>query len=239
MKCEIVIQIIDIVVQALAILVSAGISILITNKQIKNQNKETYRPRLKVKSIINRHHNSDRSEYMIFSYYYKETKETFNSYISIELENIGNGLANDITFYDLIHGERCAACQSLDSESNQQIHSTEEVPKNTSISLPFLVTLNRENILNDDNIDNDFALLICNYKDLNNNNYKLLIYYSAKKMDKNVKDSNGKIIENACKIDFYYHQEGTYHFKAMAEKYKKGYKKIEEMINEKDKCLRK
>ena len=237
--CEMIIQIIDIIVQAFAIIVSASISIIITNKQIRNQNKETYRPRLKVNSITNRRHSSKRSEYMVFSYYYKSNKEDFNSYISIELENIGNGLANDITFYDLIHAERCAACQSLNSESNQQIHSTEEVPKDASISLPFWVTLNRENILNVYNTNNDFALLICNYKDLNNNNYKLLIYYSAKKIDKDIKDSNGKMIKNACKIDFYYHQEETYHFKAMMEKYKENYEKIEKMIKSEDKILRK
>lgn len=102
MGSQIVVQIIDIVVQALAIISSAAISIYITNKQIRNQNKETYRPRLKVKSIINRQHDSTRSEYMSFSYYYKKTNKNFNSYITIILENIGNGLANDITFYDLI-----------------------------------------------------------------------------------------------------------------------------------------
>lgn len=238
MGSQIVVQIIDIVVQALAIISSAAISIYITNKQIRNQNKETYRPRLKVKSIINRQHDSTRSEYMSFSYYYKKTNKNFNSYITIILENIGNGLANDITFYDLIHGERCAACQSINNEYNQQIFSTEEVPKDKTLNIPFWITLDYNTLLKEDNEHNDFTLLICNYKDLNCNNYKLLIYYSAKDLDKNAEDEHGEIIENACKIHFYYYQEGTNHFKRMIEKYKSNYEKILTMIEKEDKYLK-
>lgn len=239
--CEIIIQIIGIIVQAIAIITSAGISIFITNKQIKNQNKETYRPRLKVKSIINRQHTSDRSEYMVSSYYYEVNKEYFNSYISIELENIGNGLANDITFYDLIHGKRCASCQTLDLDYNQRIYSTEEVPKDKATAFPFWITLNSENIINENNSrsESDFTLLVCNYKDLNNNNYKILIYYSAKKLDDNFENEYEEIMENTYKIDFYYYQEGTYHFKRMIDRYNDNYKKIETMIKKEDKYLRK
>ena len=238
---EMIIQIVDIFVQAIAIIASGGISIFITNKQIKNQNKETYRPRLKLKTICNRHHTSNRPEYMAFSYKYSERKEKFNSYILICLENIGNGLANDITFYDLIHGERCAACQTLDLDYNQRIYSTEEVPKGKTIAFPFWITLNSEYILNENNSrsESDFTLLICNYKDLNNNNYKILIYYSPKKLDDTLEDEAGEIIENACKIDYYYYQEGTYHFKKMVDRYNDNYKKIETIIKKEDKYLRK
>lgn len=61
-----------------------------TNKQIKNQNKETYRPRLKLKNIKVVEYNINDIYLYAHSVGFKEKKEGISLYVDITLENIGN-----------------------------------------------------------------------------------------------------------------------------------------------------
>ena len=74
----------------------------------------------------------------------------------------------------------------------------------------------------------DCVLLICNYRDLNKNNYKILIGIILKKVDWNESfDLKEEHIEKMI-FDYYYYQEDTKQFKGMINKkmYKNKYKKV-------------
>jgi hypothetical protein len=62
-----------------------------TNKQIKNQNKETYRPRLKLNNIEVVEHDLDKYYLYAYSKHYNEESDSITLYVDIILENIGNG----------------------------------------------------------------------------------------------------------------------------------------------------
>ena len=72
----------------------------------------------------------------------------------------------------------------------------------------------------------DFALIICNYKDLNNNDYNVLIGI----IGKNIYQSD--MLEENIIIDYYYYQEDTKEFNGMVEKYKNNYRRIIKQIKD-------
>ena len=79
------------------------------------------------------------------------------------------------------------------------------------------------------NSDGDFILNLCNYEDLNRNNYKILIGYTIKNIEKAENSPKDRIY-----FDYYYYQEGTKEYNYMVNKYKSQYEKIVETIrNEK------
>ena len=82
-----------------------------TNKQIENQNKETYRPRLSLKSIRSVPNDDYERHLYAHSVNFDENKEKAVLYVDVVLENIGNGIANDISFYTLNSGEKCLGIQ--------------------------------------------------------------------------------------------------------------------------------
>lgn len=202
-----------------------------TNKQIKNQNKETYRPRLKLLSAnrVNFDH-SNYHKYYAHSLYYTDKNSKASITLKIELENIGNGLANDLQFYMLNSGEKCVGHQWLDNDKNQILSSTEEIPKGNKKEIIFDLNFNRDRLKKqEDGFDgDDCVLLICNYRDLNKNNYKILIGIILKKVDWNESfDLKEEHIEKMI-FDYYYYQEDTKQFKGMINKkmYKNKYKKV-------------
>ena len=225
----------------ITILVSIGATIINirlvnknTNKQIENQNKETYRPRLKLNEIKIVEHNINQRYLYAYSKKYDKEENSIDVYVDITLENIGYGIANDITFYMLNNGDKCFGIQSISKENNQVLNSTIEIPKENKDTIKFLFSFNR-NSINDDlnDFDNDdFIILICNYKDLNGNNYEMLIGFILKKYEPfNIEEDeneNYKIYNNG-KYNFYYYQEETKEFKGMINKdiYKENYKKIQ------------
>ena len=205
-----------------------------TNKQIENQNRETYRPRLRLKNIKVVEHNINDRYLYAHSLGFKEKKEGISLYVDITLENIGNGIANDLSFYMLNSGNKCLGIQVENKDENQVLNSTLEIPKDKSETIKFLFNFNREQLNGDNNSldDDDAILLVCNYKDLNNNNYKILIGYILKKyepfkMEMAEYDEIYKIY-NDGKYNMYYYQEDTDSYKGMVEKelYKENYKNI-------------
>lgn len=219
-----------------------GVSILIaianvwivninTNKQIKAQNKETYRPRLGLKELTLHDFESEARYLYAYSKEYQEENNNKTFYVDLELENIGNGIANDISFYMLTNGEKCYSYQYIEEAFNQKMNSTLEIPKDRSKIVKFSLNFNIDTCNNEE--EKDFVLLICNYKDLNNNNYKMLIGIILKKYAPLKEDTNGVIavgpdVYGEATFNSYYYQEETEAFKSMTERelYKKYYEKI-------------
>lgn len=213
-----------------------------TNKQIENQNKETYRPRLRIKSI---EESFDMNNHTIYAYsnFYDESKYdkdicVYNDYIHkkffITFENIGNGMANELEFYMLNHGEKCSGYQSLDDSLNQVLNSTIEIPKGSAdkVCLDICFDKNRYKIEDFINEKEDFIIIICNYKDLNNNNYNILFGIILKKvLDDNFYENYG-FSKDSIIFDYYYYQEKTKDYNNMVSRkmYKDNYDKIVKMI---------
>ena len=205
-----------------------------TNKQITNQNKETYRPRIRLKNIKVVEHNINDRYLYAYSTGFKGSEDGISLYVNITLENIGNGIANDLSFYMLNSGYKCLGIQVDNKDENQILNSTIEIPKDKIETIKFLFNFNRKQLNKDkDSIDTDDAiLLICNYKDLNDNNYKILIGYILKKyepfkLELTEYDEIYKIY-NDGKYSMYYYQENTDSYNCMVEKdaYKDNYKKL-------------
>ena len=145
---------------------------------------------------------------------------------------------NDISFYMLNNGERCNEWQPEVKTENLQLDSTMEIPKGSSEIIKFGVhfdyNLIKEQTKDSDN--HDTMVLICNYKDLNNNNYKILIgcilkRYEGAQMRFYHEDNR---IESSFDLnfDYYYYQENTEEYNSMIsmENVKDNYKKIIEEI---------
>ena len=232
-----------IVVSVLATIINIWIVNKNTNKQIANQNKETYRPRLRLREIkIVKDKINERHLYA-YSKQYKEDLNSITLYAEIELENIGYGIANDISFYMLNSGFKCMGIQNCNRNINQHLNSTLEITKDGKEKVNFVFNFKRpENNEEDiEIIDDDFILLICNYKDLNGNDYKILIGFILKNYlplnYEGLEDSDDLYIYNDGKFDFYYYQENTDSYNGMINKemYKKNYKAIIGDINGKTK----
>lgn len=198
-----------------------------TNKQIDNQNRETYKPRLKLKALGAVKKETGKRYLYACSNNYDNNKENVSLYVDIELENIGNGIANDLSFYMLANGKKCLGLQVEDNNMNQELNSTIEIPKGNSQKVKFLFNINIDKIN-----EKETVLLICNYKDLNNNNYKMLIGVILNKYEpftiEYSKKRNLEEVYNAAKFSIYYYQEETEAYKAMVENemYKNYYKEI-------------
>lgn len=190
-----------------------------TNKQIANQNKETYRPRLRLKGFTNIDRSLEKPEYMFFSNEYN-----INNYkiicTKLELENIGYGIANEITFYSLNSGQPVCSGYGCEELINQRSFCTEEIVQKGTESYQFSF------IFSDiENIKPDIpCIILCNYKDLSGNNYKLIITYIYKK-------SKESIIKNDCSFDEYYYQEGSTYYNNMVKIYSNQYNQICDLID--------
>ncbi|MEL7569795.1 MAG: hypothetical protein AAGU14_04450 [Eubacteriaceae bacterium] len=197
-----------------------------TNKQIANQNKETYRPRLKFVEFKTTNYEERVYKFYCSSFKCERDQDISNDYTvfcDITLKNIGNGLAHDITFYSLHDGESCGKAQQIIENVPQTYSSTEEIEKNGNGTFHFSMSFNPKIV---EYHDSDFCLLLCNYKDLNGNNYKLLIGCILKKIKrKDIWDEND-FIKNDGIFDTYYYQEGTKQFDNRIDYYKKQYSKI-------------
>lgn len=230
----IIISLISIIISVVATIINIWLVNKNTNRQIKNQNKETYRPRLRIKGIsIKKRIGSERYLY-INSKNFDEEKNKSSIYINLCLENVGYGIANDITFYSLTGGYKCLGIQSENKNTTQELNSTLEIPKDKNQNINFKVEFNKDMYKEGTNIfgEEDFILLICNYKDLNNNNYKLLIGCILKKynpFEVELDEKNDlKSVYTSGEISYYYYQEDTESYNGMISKdlYKDNYKKI-------------
>lgn len=207
-----------------------------TNKQIANQNKETYKPRLRLKKITNLKDVKYKNCLCANGSYFDYNGECVTLFLDIELENIGNGLANNISFYVLNNGYKCSNYQNINYETNQLLGSTLEVPKGEKETFRFCFNFNKIYLDNKDKYNNgDYIILVCNYKDLNNNNYKLIIGYILKNYEvikSKSKDNNYIVYNDGC-FSSYYYQEDTLEFKQLVniDYYKENYKRILDSID--------
>ena len=223
------------IIPTILTIVNVWIVNLNTNKQIKNQNKETYRPRLKVSNIERISSKEYVHSYYAHSKYFEEGSNKGNVKFKIQLENIGTGLANDIQFYMLNSGEKCLGYQVDNVLENQILDSTEEVPVGKSLDVYFNINFNRKKIKEyEKQLEGDFVILICNYQDLNQNNYNILIGISVKYMDWNSEFDGENELEKVM-FDYYYYQEDTKNYIGMINKksYSDNYKEILKKIKKK------
>lgn len=206
-----------------------------TNMQIENQNKETYRPRLMLSDIRCIQRENNEIHFFAHSIGFNKKEDFVSLFVNIILENIGNGIANDISFYMLNTGKECLEIQVDDREINQKINSTLEIPKDKSYPIRFLFNFNGKQMENEDDIvAGGTILLICNYKDLNNNNFKILIGCILKKYEpfKTEDEDYGFSVYNRGNFSFFYYQEGTIAYRKIINKYKTNYGKILKYISE-------
>lgn len=224
-------------------IVATVLTIIFVNKntrdQIENQNKQTYKPRLKLLNIQKSLSRDLNGDYELMSVSKKANLIYNNSKLSetekiqktctikfnITLKNIGYGLAHDIKLYSLIDGHQVYGAQSIIDDLDQEMKSTEEIEINKESKFKISMLISKELIIKEN--DDDFILYLCNYKDLNNNNYQVLIGIIIKKimMDD---DLNIKINTN-----HYYYQEGTREYNGMIKKYKNNYNTIMKKIKQK------
>lgn len=196
------------------------------NKQIKNQNKQTYKPRLRLSKIYqekveNCHDNYQYFAVSKFANKEKDDKLKTTIKLSIDLSNIGNGIAHGIKFYNLVDGSKCTRAQSISDDKNQKMASTEEIGNKEDFKFYFSVTILNK-IKDDYDVDekHDFLLLLCDYRDFNNNHYKMFIGIIIKKI---FYDDEGYISAN---YDHYYYHENTYEYNTMVKKHLNKYENI-------------
>lgn len=241
MEISDIIQLAMVIITGIGIIASTFITNKNTNKQIQNQNKETYRPRLKLLKFENKNKDSSIPDYIAFSSQYNLNKDSKSFYTDMILKNIGYGLANDITFYNLCTSEEITMGLTGEKEINQKMFSTEEIEKSGKQKFSFCISVDSKSVLSREIEDQDYILIICNYKDLNNNNYKILIGYLIKQFDINMEEADeGKnCVRNNPTFDCYYYQENTNKYNIMIKKYWNNYNKIVKKIIEKDRLLKK
>ncbi|MBQ6860608.1 MAG: hypothetical protein IJO08_03070 [Clostridia bacterium] len=199
---------------------SVYISIYMTNKQIRINSKESYRPRLRLKNLQRIEKNNDIYQYFVDAQNIKK-KITGDEYVcvKINLENIGNGLAQNIRFYSLHNAEECIRVQSVNTKKEQKNFSTEEIVNGGSEEFVFDI---HYKIKKDKKAFEraDYALILCEYTDINENPYEMLMGIIIKNQIENEEGEKIPI------IDYYYYQGGTESFERMIEKNKEQYKKI-------------
>lgn len=197
-----------------------------TNKQIKNQNEQTYRPRLRLYGVEYKDSEDCHDKYLYFgvSKFAKTKNEKSLKTIKIlyDISNIGYGIAHRIKFYSLIGGEKCFRSQSIMDDKNQKMASTDEIAKEEKLGFYFLISISEDFKIEDG--ENDFFIMICDYEDLNQNHYKMMIGLIIKKV---YYDDIGELKVN---FDYYYYNEGTNEYNRMIKKHKKKYKTLLENI---------
>lgn len=225
------ISILTILVPAIMTIISMYYVNKNTNRQIANQNKETYRPRLKLLCVEEIPNNFEQNTLYAYSENYKnDLASEISISFDMSLKNIGHGLANDISFYMLNNGKECCGIQEDDTEGNQMLDSTVEIPVNGIEKIRFSVNFNKNFIdfENDYPNNEDYVLIICNYNDLNGNSYRLLIGIIVKKIKENDIHNYNETYEHKNNFNYYYYQEGTESYNGMIhmEKYEKHYNEI-------------
>jgi hypothetical protein len=204
-----------------------------TTKQIDNQNKQTYQPHLKkgdskfvsVKSIENSIH------YFVKSKYCPKTKKDLGkACLEIELCNHGYGIATNINFYNLLTGELISTVEDINV--NRDDRESVEILKDEIGKFDFIIDFNKSKCNPSKIQDNDYLFILCDYQDLNQNHYKLII---KSQFVEAIIDNFSKYDELACTTNDDYYQEGTYIYRKTIENYKDKYSKIEEIIKELDK----
>lgn len=205
-----------------------------TNKQIKNQNKETYRPRLKLKKVEQCVSNLNVVNYIKSNDYIEKMSEKlkFRCKFNITLENIGYGFAHDVKFFNLISGKRCIKRQTHDSRESKKGFSTIDINKNGKDDIifhtDFYFDQNKEEWF--PTMDKCYILVV--YNDLNQNSYTMLIdiqLINVLKEEKHLKEfPMGKAVFNYSCV-----QENTDEFNwYMEQGYLENYNKIMENIKQ-------
>lgn len=201
-----------------------------TNKQIKNQNVQTYKPRLRLSGVEYKDAEDCHDKYLYFGVSKfaktKNEKSIKNIKILYDISNIGYGIAHRIKFYSLIEGEKCFRAQSITDNRNQKMASTDEIAKDEKIGFYFSIAISDD--FNSENDENDFFIMICDYEDLNQNHYKLMIGLIVKKV---YYDDMGNLRVN---FGYYYYHEGTNEYNRMIKKHKKKYEFLQANIQKKD-----
>lgn len=170
-----------------------------TANQIRNQNQNTFRPRLRLAVVETiqdiRKHDADQ-KYLLdgmkilkcdkgiidFTEFDKAirvvSKTRESALLKISIKNIGIGVAKNISFLNAINDTRIVSILSLEENCDQVSFSSQELDRGECgdylFESSFLVELS-------DFIWIENYKLICKYQDLFNNNYEFIIMIRLKK----------------------------------------------------------
>jgi len=175
-----------VILPIILMIINVWLVISSNNKQISNQNRMTYKPRLTLDPVIcPKDFEPNIYEFSIDGKdaveVFRNSKDEFVTGLSISsfkailpIANIGNGIATDITFYNFISGDHVYRSLSIQKEKGtQQSMSTIEIPINGKIGYQFnLLYFDKEK---EKALWTDFYSILCLYSDVNSNRYKMLI----------------------------------------------------------------
>lgn len=191
----------------LSIMIPVFATIYTAYSRIRNENREQHKPYLILDEIIS---NNSIDEY---NYYFKlegknvqqNNKEIVTLPITLNIKNIGYGVASNIKFYNLFTGEEIKGNQLKDSNKIQKLFTTLDIaaPDEKNIQASIAANLN-------DNKE-DQVRILCIYKDLNENAYDFIININIKSEDK---------------YDFFAYQRSSHSYKNIIINNKKEYKEI-------------
>ncbi len=177
-------EILDVTVNFLLAIITLGgiITTLIltnkfTNKQIANQNKQTYRPYIRVEKMnIITNDEKDDEKVNMFDQYYRDiylknniSREPVHAPVGImlELKNIGIGIAKSIKLFDMT---KCCEVKSevLQKDGNYTVNKnfSHNIAINENLEFKVIIKYIREEI---DVSDNTSYLIF--YEDINGNVY--------------------------------------------------------------------
>lgn len=187
--------------------------------RIKNENKEKHKPYIildSIKSLTK----LDEYRYHLAAVgrNYREKYPNYNinkidntDIIDVEfvLKNIGYGVASNLRFFDLLTGEMIYGAQSSNKEGNQKLFTTLDVASSEEKKVQCKIISYVEN--NKEIVTEDHIRLLCVYKDLNDNQYDVIISINIK--------------ENGY-YDFFAYQPTSRTYNKWIKENKKAYKKI-------------
>ena len=187
--------------------------------RIKNESKEKHKPYIildSIKSLTK----LDEYRYHLAAVgrNYREKYPNYNinkidntDIIDVEfvLKNIGYGVASNLRFFDLLTGEMIYGAQSSNKEGNQKLFTTLDVASSEEKKVQCKIISYVEN--NKVIVIDDHIRLLCIYKDLNDNQYDVIISINIK--------------ENGY-YDFFAYQPTSRTYNKWIKENKKAYKKI-------------
>lgn len=187
--------------------------------RIKNENKEKHKPYIILDSIKSLPKLDEYKYYLAcVGRNYKEKYPDYNinkitntDIIDVDfvLKNIGYGVASNLRFFDLLTGDIVYGTQSSNKEGNQKLFTTLDMAsgdeKKVQCRIISYVERNKEVFIE------DHIRLLCVYKDLNDNQYDVIISINIK--------------ENGY-YDFFAYQPSSRTYNKWIKENKKSYNKI-------------
>ena len=212
-------EIINFFLTIMSIIIPVFATIYTVNSRIKNENKENHKPYIILDKIatLNKLDNykyhlapvgrNYRNKYPNYNIDKVDNGDIIN--VEFILKNIGYGVATNLRFYDLLTGEIVYGTQASNKEGNQKLFTTLDIASNEEKKVQSRIVSYVEK--NKEIVKEDHIRLLCVYKDLNENQYDVIISINIK--------------ENGF-YDFFAYQRSSRNYSRWIKENKKIYKKI-------------